>query len=86
MESLSKNHDIQKIIFEPSEEVRGLIVENSQNDFRKDLSQIPPKTNLYKVIGISKQGARIVIGHIETSSSIIASRYGDYRLFFQHHR
>lgn len=60
---------------------------DSTIDFRERLSHIPKGTLLYKVLATeSKDGAPKHIGDLVTDSEVVASKFGDEELFFQHPR
>ena len=83
------NHNVPMgdiIRFQPTDEAARLILGSSRNDFRYDLAtKVPTGTHLYNVMAFDADGQERVVGEIHTTSSIVASLYGD-RLFFQHHR
>jgi hypothetical protein len=75
-----------KIIFEPAKEVKDLIEEDSKNDFRDNLNQIKKGAIIYDIYLQEDVKHPIVkVGYIQLMSNFLASEYGDYRLFFQHH-
>lgn len=73
-----------RIYFKPSDQVKNLIPATSREDFRKSLSRIPMGP-LYEVYG-EYRGREYDIGTIVLKSALLASNYGDQKLFFQHQR
>jgi hypothetical protein len=72
----------EQIIFTPAPEFRGL---GLNDDFRKDLASIPSGAVLYKVsVKKTRDAAEEVVGELITQSPLVASSYGDAKLFFQH--
>lgn len=68
------------------------------HDFRKDLLSIPVDTTIYDVYATQEEGknlkeidekrreAAVKIGSLVSTSPFLASKFGDSRLFFMHHR
>lgn len=75
----------ERLVLKPSSQVAGLISPSSREDFREHLSRVPVGTDLYEIYGVLK-GKEIKIGRLQSSSEMIASKYGDKTLFFQHKR
>jgi hypothetical protein len=74
----------ERLYFRPSSEVKDLISEQSREDFRLSLQQIPMGP-LYEVYG-EYQGVVYHVGTLMLESTLLASDYGDKQLFFQHQR
>ncbi|KTC84465.1 hypothetical protein [Legionella brunensis] len=74
----------ERVYFRPSSLVRDLIPEDSREDFRVSFLQIPMGP-MYEVYGESK-GVEYHIGTLMLESALLASNYGDQKLFFQHQR
>lgn len=74
----------EQLFFEPSERVRNLIDEKSREDFRTSLAQVSAGP-IYEVYGLY-QGERIHVATVVLESELLASEYGDQKLFFQHQR
>lgn len=74
----------EQLFFQPSERVHNSIPADSREDFRVSLSQIQPGA-LYEVYGLF-QGESFHIGTLMLESELLASDYGDKKLFFQHRR
>ena len=76
-------------MFVPAAGVRGIMSSSSTEDFRASLAQIRAGSALYEVFGIDScnqaPGApRVPVGTVRTTSSFVASAYGDKALFFRH--
>eukprot|EP00121_Abeoforma_whisleri_P007864 Awhi_evm2s7194 len=70
----------------PTDNVRMLMISESETDFRKDLRElIYPGVELWKVVALVN-GTPQQIGSIKLTSYLRASSYGDEELFFQHTR
>ncbi|STY31051.1 Uncharacterised protein [Legionella wadsworthii] len=74
----------ERLYFRPTDSVKNLIPENSREDFRISLLQIPMGP-IYEVYG-DYQGIEYHIGTLTLESNLLASNYGDKKLFFQHQR
>lgn len=74
----------ERIYFRPTSLVKDLIPENSREDFRVSLAAIPMGP-IYEVYG-EYQGTEYHIGTLMLESALLASNYGDKKLFFQHQR
>ncbi|WP_131778720.1 hypothetical protein [Legionella bozemanae] len=74
----------ERIYFRPTDLVKNLIPENSREDFRVSLLQVPMGP-LYEIYG-EYQGTEYHIGTLMLESPLLASNYGDQKLFFQHQR
>lgn len=74
----------ERIHFRPSDLVKDLIAENSREDFRVSFLQVPMGP-LYEIYG-EYQGSEYHIGTLMLESPLLASNYGDKKLFFQHQR
>ncbi|KTD37399.1 hypothetical protein Lmor_0591 [Legionella moravica] len=74
----------ERIFFKPASTVQNIIPETSREDFRLSLSKVPFGP-LYEVYG-DYQGKEYHIGTLMLESSLLASEYGDKKLFFQHQR
>jgi len=73
------------VIFTPTDEVKKLFSSKVDKDFRLGLAEIPPGMTLYTVsVKKDRESAAEVIGSLTTTSTFIASEYGDQKLFFQH--
>jgi hypothetical protein len=58
---------------------------NTNNDFRVNLKGVPTGSLLYTVsVGRDLLSNEQVIGELVTTSPLVASKYGDENLFFQH--
>lgn len=76
---------VYQILFKPNHEYN--IDPNTQEDFRVELSRIPKNSRLYDVfVRRTKSSNLEQVGSLFTRSRFIASKYGDEKLFFQHHR
>jgi hypothetical protein len=55
-------------------------------DFREELSRIPPGTVIYRMFGSDWKGStnEIYVGDIQTESHFVASTFGDRVLSFEH--
>lgn len=74
----------ERIYFRPTSMVKDLIPENSREDFRTSLLQVPMGP-IYEVFG-EYQGTEYHVGTLMLESQLFASTYGDKHLFFQHQR
>lgn len=74
----------ERVFFRPSSLVKDVIPENSRDDFRTSLLQIPMGP-IYEVYG-EYRGVEYHIGTLILESTLLASNYGDKNLFFQHQR
>lgn len=74
----------ERIYFRSSESVKNLIPADSREDFRTSFLQIPIGP-LYEIYGDYK-GIKYHIGTLMLESPLLASNYGDNKLFFQHQR
>lgn len=74
----------ERLYFNPSSQVINIIPEDSRRDFRVSLLQIPTGP-LYEVFGIYR-GKEYHVGTLVLESQLLASNYGDNKLFFQHQR
>ncbi|CAM2802637.1 hypothetical protein [Legionella worsleiensis] len=74
----------ERIYFRPTRQVQNIIPENSREDFRVSLEKVPFGP-MYDVYG-DYQGKHYLIGTLMLESSLLASDYGDKKLFFQHQR
>lgn len=64
-----------------------LVFADAQHEVRDDLATIAPGTTLYKIYGYLGQDVRpIYIGRFVTTSRVVASKFGDEKLFFRHQR
>ena len=73
------------IVLEAGDAVANLIPSNSTADFRDDLARIPAGTAIYRVYAADGlDAARQLIGELVTETRMVASWWGDKRLFFQH--
>lgn len=72
----------EQIWFVPSSTVH-TVYKATGADFRVDLAKIPSGTVLY-TIESTVQGKRKAIGTLVTRSEMVASEYGDQKLFFKH--
>lgn len=75
----------ESLVLKPLPHVYALISPDSRKDFREHLEKLKPGTVLYNVYGL-KNGREIKIGKLQTTSSMISSKYADKVLFFQHKR
>jgi hypothetical protein len=73
-----------RIFFKPAGNVTELIPADSREDFRRALLTVPLGP-IYEVYG-NYEDREYHIGTIVLESELLASRYGDETLFFQHHR
>lgn len=74
----------ERIYFRPTSLVKDLIAENSREDFRVSFLQVPFGP-IYEVYG-EYQGVEYHVGTLMLESTLLASNYGDKKLFFQHQR
>ncbi|KTD25415.1 Uncharacterised protein [Legionella lansingensis] len=74
----------ERVSFRPSSTVNDLIPENSREDFRTSFLKVPMGP-IYEVYG-EHQGTEYHIGTLMLESTLLASNYGDKKLFFQHQR
>ncbi|STX28545.1 Uncharacterised protein [Legionella beliardensis] len=74
----------EQLYFKPSSSVIHVIPEQSREDFRLSLLQVPMGP-LYEVYG-KYRGVEYHIGTLMLESVLLASYYGDKELFFQHQR
>ncbi|KTD43404.1 hypothetical protein [Legionella quateirensis] len=74
----------ERIYFKPTSMVKNIIPENSREDFRVSLLKVPFGP-IYEVYG-DYNGKEYHIGTLMLESSLLASNYGDKKLFFQHQR
>ncbi|QMT61493.1 hypothetical protein [Legionella sp. PC997] len=74
----------ERLYFRPTSSVKDLIPETSREDFRVSFLQVPMGP-LYEVYG-EYQGTEYHIGTLVLESPLLASNYGDKKLFFQHQR
>ncbi len=72
------------LTFKPVKKISSIISRNSRIDFRKSFLSIPVGP-LYEVYGLYDD-KEYHVGTIVLSSSLLASDYGDKKLFFQHQR
>ncbi len=73
-----------RLFFKPVESVSHIIPSDSREDFRQSLETIPLGP-IYDVYG-ELAGRSYLIGTIHLESQLLASKYGDSTLFFQHQR
>ncbi|KTC91112.1 hypothetical protein OQJ18_14340 [Fluoribacter dumoffii] len=74
----------ERIYFRPTSLVKDLIPENAREDFRVSFSGVPMGA-IYEVYG-EYQGTEYHVGTLMLESPLLASNYGDKKLFFQHQR
>ncbi|KTC80587.1 hypothetical protein [Legionella cherrii] len=74
----------ERLYFRPTSLVKDLIPENSREDFRISFAEVPMGP-IYEVYG-EYQGIEYRIGTLILESPLLASNYGDKKLFFQHQR
>jgi hypothetical protein len=78
-----------QLLYKPTAQARALMQEpNEKEDFRLKLASLPVGLVLYDIYtlaeGDSADNARI-LGQLVLASPVVASRYGDEKLYFQHH-
>lgn len=73
-----------RLFFRPSDLVRNSIPATSRDDFRLSLSGINVGP-IYEVYGVL-QDVEYHVGTLMLESTLLASEYGDKKLFFQHQR
>lgn len=74
----------ERIYFKPSETIKNQIPAQSREDFRTSFLEIPLGP-IYEIYGEYK-GMEYHIGTLMLESALLASDYGDKKLFFQHQR
>jgi hypothetical protein len=76
---------VTKVMFEPTDEAKGLIPATSREDCRDALAKrVPAGTTLYRVfIARPDDANRTLVGTLKTETPFVASHVGD-RLFFKH--
>ncbi|HAT1658907.1 TPA: hypothetical protein RG395_000007 [Legionella pneumophila] len=74
----------ERLFFRPSSSIKDIIPEDSREDFRTSLLQIP-MGSLYEVYG-EYRGSEYHVGTLILESTLLASNYGDKNLFFRHQR
>ncbi|WP_454782141.1 hypothetical protein [Legionella sp. WA2022007384] len=74
----------ERLYFRPTSLVNDLIPETSREDFRISFLQVPMGP-IYDIYG-EYQGTEYHIGTLVLESPLLASNYGDKKLFFQHQR
>jgi hypothetical protein len=72
----------EQVWFVPTESTHAFH-DGAGSDFRDDLAKIPANTVLY-TIEAGTDAARVTIGSLVTRSTMVASEYGDQKLFFKH--
>lgn len=79
----------------PTEDAAQLIPSDSRLDFREELLKIPAGTELYHVYAVDAGNnldhqkpslSGVLVAKIVTKSELVASEYGDKKLFFKHER
>ena len=75
-----------QIFFIPTTEVKSVPRASSSTvDFRHDLAKIPSGTKIYEIVATESATAPFVrVGQVVTRSEVVASKYGDEKLFFKH--
>ena len=77
-----------RLIFRPSQSLRDWWdqPDNFGIGYRSMLKAIPAGSKLYDVYALRKEGDKTMylVGSVKTSSAIVPSMWGDFRLFFRH--
>jgi hypothetical protein len=73
----------KKLVFVPNPALRDVA---AGEQYREGLATIAAGTLLYSVVAEEHDGTRRAIGALRTSSPIVATPFGDKRLFFKHER
>lgn len=75
-----------QIHFIPTAEVAKVIRVNSPaSDFRREIARVPVGTTMWDVVAADSASAPFVrVGKIVLRSEVVASAYGDEKLFFKH--
>lgn len=83
-----------QLFFRPAEGTKNLILEDTKNDFRKELGKLQENATVYEVWARDKedflndkwgQSGAIHIGNLVLRSKFVPSHYGDKVMFFQHY-
>lgn len=76
-----------KLTFRPTAEVNSLMKDATvDDDFRTSLGKVPAGATLYDVYASEENNEGTLIGKLVLKSEVIASKFGDENLWFQHNK